>query len=1036
MPPQGRPSPLDDIYRPRGRASGPGRPGPSSLDDIYSQASARVGVEERGTLGRAWDWANRAPEFIAAPARQFATDVTAPTLNRGPIESWVRGFAGGAVEGVSSLFSPANVAATAAGLGAAKTGAQGLAGLSRILRGADVALAAPMAVEGAGRVLDDPLSGSAWAELGGGVLATALGARATPPLGRPRINIDPTTTLPMRGGQRQFSVAPKAPAGPLTAQEAITAAKAGGQRLTPGSRVREGFTPGLGSRVARLGEGRNINEPLRPRRSPGQVREVLEAPLAERLTSGAARSLDDIYGGNGRPAPPSGPDWPGAAEIAGTQRALEAGQPSPFANLRNFFGLDQPAAPLPTRVIDAPPAAAAGGGEPIHPKIRELWEKLMPQWRESMPSGAADAPPFRGDPYEPLEDFSRRIREAPAKNLWSKERPIRKLIDEGGFIARELAQTGAGALAGGAGGAAIAAEQGESPWLGGAAGALAGGAGMSVLSRLFRGSGAARAARGAVATPDPSGMPPRSTLSRMANMGRDAEPRGNGLLPADSPRGASSVELIDPDASLIRQNASGAPGAGSLEEMGRARQNAAAARAWVVYDRAGTRRALDPLVGQDYQVRPGESFGLEGPEGFVLHDDLGGRYPKGGGEPTPRLGDRESRPAFDPTGRSTVDLGAVDEGVDPFARAIRESGDSGFVDVEGMGAGAKKMGEGLERLGYFSMLGHPSTIAKGHLGAGSAALFRAAEEGLAGRPRRGMDILKNLFRPGAREAYVRALREGSADPTATRWGATAGPLGLPSRLMAAPDAFVTEAMLEAGIPLESAKQSAFTAEPRTKTGRAVVDLQRSLGPIARTIAFPFARTGVNIMERGIERTPGLGLLMEAFQPPATRSAGRDIFARQALGAGVAAGAYSLTGSNDEEGISPWWLTALGPGAIPAAIGQAVARSGRPATGRVSPSSRALQEIAGATLAQSPLPSEGWQLDRLIDPRTWPARFVPRSLSMLTDPSAFETPGVLDPTIARIPWLNELMLDPRMRGRTRSLPRVGRPLPPVGSSGGR
>lgn len=74
-------------------------------------------------------------------------------------------------------------------------------------------------------------------------------------------------------------------------------------------------------------------------------------------------------------------------------------------------------------------------------------------------------------------------------------------------------------------------------------------------------------------------------------------------------------------------NASG-ESAASAEAISRQAGMKAAKKQFVVYDKAGNKR---PLIGPDavdYKVRPGETFGIEGPEGFQVLDDMGGSPPK------------------------------------------------------------------------------------------------------------------------------------------------------------------------------------------------------------------------------------------------------------------------------------------------------------------------------------------------------------------------------------------------------------------------
>jgi hypothetical protein len=108
------------------------------------------------------------------------------------------------------------------------------------------------------------------------------------------------------------------------------------------------------------------------------------------------------------------------------------------------------------------------------------------------------------------------------------------------------------------------------------------------------------------------------------------------------------------------------------------------------------------------------------------------------------------------------------------------------------------------------------------------------------------------------------------------------------------------------------------------------------------------------------------------------------------------------------------LAALGPYAVPYAVGAGV----RTVVDKRQSMTDALKAITDQVLAQSPLPTEGWQIEGLKDPRQWLTRLVPRGLTTLTDPKQFEQPGVLDPLIARIPGLNAALLRRAKRRRPR------------------
>jgi hypothetical protein len=394
------------------------------------------------------------------------------------------------------------------------------------------------------------------------------------------------------------------------------------------------------------------------------------------------------------------------------------------------------------------------------------------------------------------------------------------------------------------------------------------------------------------------------------------------------------------------------------------------------------------------------------------------------------LDDAFRRLVDDPSGGVNPDaarrLGEMGLGGSVGAFAGEESSDSPLAPFAGAAAGAAipfflRNPQLFEKFGYAGLLGHPSTLTAGHVGAASAGASRGVEELLAGlmgggrgQAKRGVNVLRNLLSKRAGQSYMKALREGSPDPTEGRWGQTQGMLGLPGRIMSAPDAAVTEAMIDAGIPLASAKQSAFTGIPRSKTGQLVVGSQRKMGPISRTIAFPFARTAANITERGIERTPGLGFLPELFRETKDRATLPEQVARQLLGAGAGGAGYAAA---SEEGQYPYVLNAAaGPYAVPFALGAAL----RKLQGDDASMSDVAQAIPSEIAGQSPLPTEAWQIQRMLDPREWLTRMVPRGTQVLpgtTAPGDLEQMDkILGPLFARIPYLNTLLLEKRRQAK--------------------
>lgn len=670
---------------------------------------------------------------------------------------------------------------------------------------------------------------------------------------------------------------------------------------------------------------------------------------------------------------PTGEQQPRLPGDVGAVRDVEAAQP-PVADLpEQGFSLTAPEETQASQSGLFGPNATRAPEAGVHPKTQELWDFLNSEKMKQEAALAAEGNPLAepgGLDYSPAELQQRILSEPNPRNLWAKERALRKILESGGDSGNTLADLMvplAGSISGGLTGAAA---DKDNRLRGAVLGALAGGLGGRALARGLGAGGPimpfARTAAEAVGSEAavahvptnepfvrPGARPPAATVTTPA------------------PERASISFL---DEGTYSNNASG-ESAASMEALSRQAGMKARGEQFVVYDRTGARR---PLIGPDavdYSVRPGETYGVEGPGGFRKLDDAGGRYPG------------------------------------------KQYGDEGFIDTEaftgGPGEGVKNFGKKAEQAAYFSMLSGPSTILKGHLGPAAVGVSRAIEEGLAGRVGTGAKIIRNMFGADSRAAYMRALREGSADPTASRWGETQGPLGLPSRLMAAPDAWVTESMLDAGIPLESAKRSAFTSEqPRSEVGRFIVNTQRSMPSVIRPIALPFARTATNITERGIERTPLLGMIFEAMQKDPT--AWQDVMARQVAGLGAGAAGYAMAGDEGKM-PNPYVMAASGPYAVPMAIGAAIRKaleSRTPRTGTTDASTRALRDITQAVLSQGPVPTEGYELDRLMDPRMWPTRWIPRVVSSFADPGAYAQPGVLDPLIARIPWLNDYLLNER------------------------
>jgi hypothetical protein len=712
------------------------------------------------------------------------------------------------------------------------------------------------------------------------------------------------------------SVGPKLTAAELADQLAARVAKNGAWGMRPNAPVAPVYDAILGGEQGRLpgavGAVRDM-EVAQPRVADLPEQGFNLTAPAETQASQGSRLLDPADART---------DFArrGQIEIPGTP---EGARPAPLPEVGGMGRIDLPEQP------------------PVHPKVQELWDFLSAE-KAKKDLALADNPLHEAGPYaETPAELEARIRNEPnPKSLWSKERKIRKLFDEGGFAETNLlghiAGSATGALAGGA------ADK-EHPWRGAALGALGGLATVQAGSRL-----APAIARGLREFP---AVGPEVPPSRVLQSVMDADALGAAEL---RPKAYSPAKGTYTGPDIPRTG-----------KFNRADYPNLASEAEVASDVA--------RLTKQGSARPSD-----------LHI----------------------------TGTPDLAFGGSD---------------SGFVDPGALKAGTpevlRKASSWLERVSYGAMLSGAGTAFKGHVGPVSAGISRALEEAWAGRPGVGGKILKNMaFDPEARAAYKNALFTGSADPNATRWGQTQGLAGVPSRIMAAPDAWVTKAMTNAGIPLESAQRSAFTGGTRSASANAIKEGQKKLPGFVRGLAAPFVNTALNLTERGIERTPGLGLLFELAQKTGGRevSAGRDILARQGLGLAALGAAYGLAPDSGEQ-MSPYAMAALGPYAVPTAIGTALkgAMHRRPTLGgTLDPSSRALKELVQAGLSQWPLPTEGYELDRQLDPRMWPSRLIPRAISQFSDAGSYAQPGWLDPTIARIPWLNDYLLTERKPTRPR------------------
>lgn len=323
--------------------------------------------------------------------------------------------------------------------------------------------------------------------------------------------------------------------------------------------------------------------------------------------------------------------------------------------------------------------------------------------------------------------------------------------------------------------------------------------------------------------------------------------------------------------------------------------------------------------------------------------------------------------------------------------------DAGFVDVNEIGKGTNQLADLLNRARYFSMLARVSAQGKNVAGASGSTLLKAAELAASGNTKQATAVLRHVFSRETLDRMASAFRnppKDTVDIGGTRHGPTSGVLGIPSRMMAAVDEGVTGGMERAGVSREAAKEALLTSNPKSETGKWL-----SKAPALVRLPMPFVRTATNLVERGLEHTPGVGAL------PAVRKmrnpTRQQLIARQSLGALAAAAGLAAGGDN------AYFGALMGPLGIPyagaAATKEAWKRKDDP-----------VQAFADTIRNSLPLPTDAVDYDL----GRWLSQFVPGILTDLSPdrPGDFKQDGLLGPSIAKIPFLNSELLQRKRKRR--------------------
>lgn len=146
----------------------------ASEEEIFAEASRREAQKQPGIFERL---TTPLTDLPSRAAKKVADWVDTPEMDDSKATAMLKGFGAGAIQGAGDLLtsftSPADIAATVSGVGAAKAGAKGLLGISKAARGLEAASMVPFAAEGARSVGEGIQEGNAGA-VGAGALQLAM----------------------------------------------------------------------------------------------------------------------------------------------------------------------------------------------------------------------------------------------------------------------------------------------------------------------------------------------------------------------------------------------------------------------------------------------------------------------------------------------------------------------------------------------------------------------------------------------------------------------------------------------------------------------------------------------------------------------------------------------------------------------------------------------------------------------------------------------------------------------------------------------
>jgi hypothetical protein len=211
---------------------------------------------------------------------------------------------------------------------------------------------------------------------------------------------------------------------------------------------------------------------------------------------------------------------------------------------------------------------------------------------------------------------------------------------------------------------------------------------------------------------------------------------------------------------------------------------------------------------------------------------------------------------------------------------------------------AKKIYEELphiQRANYLAS-GH-GMAANAVVGPMGSGIQGAIEAGLKG-DQRGWAALKMLLNPSelkdavgpsfkTAQTLIETAERRTLDRNPTKYDAA---VSAPGTLLTTGDETIRSILRKAGFSDDEAKVITMTNEPNSRYGKALVNLQRTGGPLANLL-LPFVRTPMNMLEQGSKRLPVFGAAYQRLKP--NPESWKDIGVEQGMSTAAGGIGYGL-----------------------------------------------------------------------------------------------------------------------------------------------